>query len=68
MYERGCASEDIFVQIGIVSFGEDLCADPEYPGVYTRMSSVVDWVKTTFCARTGELCHVTSKSGKNHKM
>lgn len=32
------------VQVGAVSFGMQ-CNKPGYPGVYTRVSSVVDWVK-----------------------
>lgn len=31
--------------VGLVSFGPgNLCADPEYPGVYTRISSVRLWI------------------------
>ena len=35
--------DDIYVQAGIVSFGEG-CARPGIPGVYTRVTSYVDWV------------------------
>ncbi len=57
------------VQVGIVSFGgyDDpsfICANPEYPVVYTRVSAVADWIKKTVCAKTGELCQNSSKAGK----
>lgn len=31
--------------VGLVSFGPGtLCADPNYPGVYTRIASVRKWI------------------------
>ena len=49
-----------FVQVGIVSFGARAelggCDSPNFPGVFTRVSSVANWVRSTVCTRVGELC------------
>jgi secreted trypsin-like serine protease len=31
--------------VGVVSFGGPHCADPDVPGVYARVASVVAWIK-----------------------
>ena len=54
------------IQVGITSWGGP-CGSKGYPGVYTQVSEVADWVKETVCARKGELCK-QSKSGKVSKM
>lgn len=53
--ERDRCADPILV--GITSWG-DGCADPDYPGVYARVSYYADWIKEqTECARrTGKFC------------
>jgi Secreted trypsin-like serine protease len=36
------------IQVGIVSFGSKVCG--MFPGVYTRISSVFDWIRERVCA------------------
>lgn len=35
------------IQIGLVSFGRGLHSTQEFPGVYTRVSSYIDWINQT---------------------
>lgn len=52
------------IQVGVVSFGTG-CNKPGWPGVYTRVSAVAEWVKSTVCEQTGmDLCE-TSKTKRN---
>eukprot|EP00804_Cyclotella_cryptica_P002974 CCRYP_005993-RA/>CCRYP_005993-RA protein AED:0.43 eAED:0.44 QI:0/0/0/1/1/1/2/0/327 len=52
--------QEPFVQVGIVSFGavpeNGGCESPIFPKVFTRVSSVASWVRSTVCTRVGELC------------
>jgi hypothetical protein len=49
--------ENIFalqgVQVGIVSWGPDQCADDVFPGVSMRVSSGYDWIRQWVCAIDG---------------
>jgi secreted trypsin-like serine protease len=52
------------LQVGIVSFRIGRCANPDYPEVFTRVSSYIDWIHSTACEKVGEFCPSSSKSGK----
>jgi trypsin len=52
------------IQVGIISWAAGGCANPNFPGVYTRVSSYIDWIRSTACQEVGELCPSSSKSGK----
>jgi len=44
-YEK---EDGIFEQVGIVSWGRG-CAQRNYPGIYSRISGVIDWIQTEVC-------------------
>ncbi|XP_067236750.1 trypsin I-P1-like isoform X2 [Chanodichthys erythropterus] len=45
--------DSLWIQSGIVSFGKgEGCAQPEYPGVYTRVSQYQDWIKSYMSSNT----------------
>jgi trypsin len=49
IFLQGDSGGPIFVNgvvVGITSYGYG-CADPDYAGVYTRVSSYVGWIQTT---------------------
>ena len=50
LFVRGPAEDGSHdVQVGIVSFGVE-CGNPNFPGVYARISEAYDWIGETVCS------------------
>jgi secreted trypsin-like serine protease len=39
------SSEDLAVLYGLVSWGSSFCAEPRGPGVFTRITPFVGWIR-----------------------
>jgi secreted trypsin-like serine protease len=50
---KDCSGDPIL--IGVVSWGYG-CAQPDYPGVYARISSVIPWIHATVCDHATDGC------------
>ncbi|XP_033755760.1 uncharacterized protein LOC117338510 [Pecten maximus] len=51
-----CEDGDHWVQAGIVSIGIG-CANPDFPGIYTRISSFINWINTTLVQNSDDPEH-----------
>lgn len=45
------SNNGIIEQMGIVSYGGVLCAQPDENGVYTRISHYADWISDSICSK-----------------
>uniref|UniRef100_A0A182YGK7 Uncharacterized protein n=1 Tax=Anopheles stephensi TaxID=30069 RepID=A0A182YGK7_ANOST len=46
LMNEAISTRDRFVLLGLVSFGPRTCGVSNFPGVYTRISSYIDWILT----------------------
>lgn len=49
---RRASDDDRDVQVGVVAFGFE-CGHEDFPGAYTRVSSVLDFIEENVCALSG---------------
>ena len=53
-----------YVQIGLVSKGIE-CGHPDYPGVYTRVTEVLNWIQSIAVQSLDSNC-VAPRQGRNN--
>ena len=58
-------------QVGVASFVRSGCSVPGFPSVFARVSTEFNWITSTVCQITGELCGPrpgpTAKAAKDAK-
>lgn len=47
MYDKSNPSRPYWYIVGLVSFGTNSCGVAGWPGVYTRISNYIDWIRNS---------------------